>query len=319
MTCFLGLDEAGYGPNLGPLVISGTAWRVERLPRTLDLYRPLARVVAPAHAADDERIAIADSKQLYKPGGGLRLLERGLLPALGLLGHAPRAWDQVWGLLGADPGGQLERFPWHVDYRLPLPLELSLEEIDALTVRLGQGLAAAGVRLAAIRARAVFPDEFNALVARLGTKGAALSSLTLELLGDLLQIAAGEPVVAVCDKHGGRNRYGHLLQQRFPTRLVEVHGEGRQNSLYRWGPEEARVEVRFQPRAERYLPVALASMVCKYLRELAMRAFNHWWCSRVDNLRPTAGYATDAKRFKREIAAVQTRLGIDDALVWRCC
>jgi hypothetical protein len=68
---------------------------------------------------------------------------------------------------------------------------------------------------------------------------------------------------------------------------------------------------------EVFLATALASMTAKYLRELAMRALNEFWCARVPGLRPTAGYPTDAPRFKQEIAAVQRELGVDDHLLWR--
>jgi hypothetical protein len=70
-------------------------------------------------------------------------------------------------------------------------------------------------------------------------------------------------------------------------------------------------------QGERYLPTALASMTAKYLRELSMRAFNEFWCARVPGLRPTAGYPTDAPRFKREIDALQRELAIDDHVLWR--
>ena len=70
-------------------------------------------------------------------------------------------------------------------------------------------------------------------------------------------------------------------------------------------------------KADSHLPAALASMASKYLRELAMRAFNDFWRRSVDGLRPTAGYPQDAKRFKAQIAAVQAELGIDDRLLWR--
>ena len=29
MTLLIGTDEAGYGPNLGPLVVAATAWRID--------------------------------------------------------------------------------------------------------------------------------------------------------------------------------------------------------------------------------------------------------------------------------------------------
>ena len=122
----------------------------------------------------------------------------------------------------------------------------------------------------------------------------------------------------VCDKHGGRNRYGPLLAEHFPEWLIEVRGEGRQRSVYRFGPPERRVEVCFRTKAESCLPAALASMASKYLRELAMRAFNDFWRRRVPGLAPTAGYPLDARRFKEAIAAVQAELGIDDRVFWRC-
>ena len=48
-----------------------------------------------------------------------------------------------------------------------------------------------------------------------------------------------------------------------------------------------------------------------------MRAFNDYWCRQLPQLRPTAGYSQDARRFKKQIAALQTALGIDDRQLWR--
>lgn len=58
-------------------------------------------------------------------------------------------------------------------------------------------------------------------------------------------------------------------------------------------------------------------MAAKYLRELAMHAFNQHWLERLPELQPTAGYPGDSRRFKSDIAAVQQSLGIDDRIVWR--
>ena len=89
--------------------------------------------------------------------------------------------------------------------------------------------------------------------------------------------------------------------------------EGLEQSRYRVG----QTELRFQTKAEAHLPVALASMVCKYIRELSMDLFNRYWTSKVADLAPTKGYPTDAQRFRRDIAAAQQRLGIPDAVLWR--
>ena len=83
------------------------------------------------------------------------------------------------------------------------------------------------------------------------------------------------------------------------------------------GPSESRTEIRFRTKGEAELPVALASMTAKYHRELAMRAFNDYWCRQVPGLKPTAGYPQDAGCFKAQIAKRQAELQIEDTDLWR--
>ena len=104
----------------------------------------------------------------------------------------------------------------------------------------------------------------------------------------------------------------------FPDCFIEVVSEGRSESIYRFGPAERRIEITFQAKGESHLPTALASMASKYLRELAMHAFNDFWRQHVAGLRTTAGYPEDAKRFKADIAAAQQSLGVPDRILWRC-
>jgi hypothetical protein len=48
-----------------------------------------------------------------------------------------------------------------------------------------------------------------------------------------------------------------------------------------------------------------------------MRALNDYWSGLVPELRPTAGYPQDAKRFRVDIAETQARLCIADRAMWR--
>ena len=311
----IGIDEAGYGPNLGPLVISATVWRIDGDCRRVDLYQALRRVIS--RQLDNNLVAIADSKVLYKPGSGLAALERAVLPALALQRSLPANWRQIWDDLGADQDGQRDQLPWYAQYDAPLPVDIDVSELHRIYEQLASGLAARGTELVTIQSRAVLPDRFNRLIREYGTKSGALSRTTLQLLADVMAPLQGEEISVVCDKHGARNRYQSLLQEQFPDYLVEVRGEARKQSLYQWGPAGRRVEVCFRAGGEAFLPAALASMVSKYLRELAMRAFNDYWCGRVVGLRPTAGYPVDARRFKQQITACQHELGIDDRVLWR--
>ena len=320
MPYLIGTDEAGYGPNLGPLVISLSVWWVEDDPWRVDLAERLSEVIVagPPPSRDDRRVAIADSKQLYGGGRGLDVLERGVLGALSVSGRRAGSWRELWSALGADEQLDREQLPWYRDFDLPLPSALGADLLEETAAELGDGLRRQNVRLETIRSVAVFPGRFNDLVAQHGNKATALSRVTLALIDEVLRPLPEEPILICCDKHGGRKRYGPLLQQQFPEYLVEVLDERPRESVYRWGPQERRVQAHFKAGGESFLPAALASMTSKYLREMAMRALNHFWCAQVDGLRPTAGYPLDAKRFKAEIADAQQGLGVKDHVLWRC-
>jgi hypothetical protein len=340
MAWLIGIDEAGYGPNLGPLAVAATVWRVQgsgfgdqdvsrgrsdrasgggvlALPATaVDLYERLSSIVSAM--PDDDRLAIADSKVLYKPGGGLRLLERGVLTArAAVVGDDTARWG------GLFAGFDTAALPWYAGYDCDLPIDATTAEIATLSNRFTTACGFAAAELVDVQTRLIFPREFNDLTDHYGTKGAALSHVSIGLLRSVLEGRAvgttaanagdPEPCFVTCDKHGGRNRYGALLQHHFPEDWIETHQESRPASRYAWGP----MTVNFRTKGEEELPTALASMTAKYHRELAMRAFNKFWTSQIAGLRPTAGYPQDAKRFKKEIAHRQCELGIDDRDLWR--
>jgi hypothetical protein len=89
--------------------------------------------------------------------------------------------------------------------------------------------------------------------------------------------------------------------------------ESRERSDYRVGA----TDLCFRTRAEAHFPVAVASMVSKYVRELAMKIFNQFWGRHVDGLRPTCGYPGDSRRFRLDITRAQTLLGIANDVLWR--
>ncbi|MBX7073871.1 MAG: hypothetical protein K1X71_12050 [Pirellulales bacterium] len=322
MGYLIGIDEAGYAPNLGPLVIAATVWRVPGNPRQgADLYERLAGVVCRQSARSRDggsaRLPIADSKVLYGSQHGIATLERSVLAMLRLARQRPRDCRDFWRLVAPACRDYLDAVPWHLGFNPCLPLEADRRELAQIAPVLKDGFRDARVRLTQVRAVTVFPERFNALVEQYGSKGEALSRLSIQLLSDAIAGCGPGEVLAVGDKHGGRNTYGRFLQEQFPDSLVAIHGEAAAESVYRLRPLDRRVEVRFRVRGEEHMPVALASMVAKYLRELSMRAFNAFWREQLPDLRATAGYPGDAGRFKSEIASRQMALGIDDAVLWR--
>ena len=85
MAIVIGTDEAGYGPNLGPLVIAASAWHVPDATingsSSCDLYDVLSQAIC-RESSGAAQLAIADSKALYKPGGSLERLEAGVFASL---------------------------------------------------------------------------------------------------------------------------------------------------------------------------------------------------------------------------------------------
>jgi hypothetical protein len=47
-------------------------------------------------------------------------------------------------------------------------------------------------------------------------------------------------------------------------------------------------------------------MMAKLVRELMMARFNRYWCGFIPELKPTAGYNQDARRWLRDAAGVLT-------------
>ena len=317
MVYVLGTDEAGYGPNLGPLCIAASAWQVPDQAAGECLYRRLVSAVCQQPEEGDERLAIADSKCLYKSGTTLALLERGVLTALACVDRLPKRWRDIWPAVDSEALTQIDGCPWHDGYDEPLPLCLDAETLRATAAVFLDGCLSVEVRLVDVQARAVFPSDFNAAVKRCGNKAEVLSLTTLELARRVLERLPPSRAIVLCDKHGGRNYYAALLQHVFPDELVLVRLETADLGVYEVRHGGRLIEFRFQPKSEKHLPTALASMTAKYLRELAMRPFNAFWQQHVSDLKPTAGYYNDAVRFYADISVARRQLKIAPKMVWR--
>lgn len=307
-----GIDEAGYGPLLGPLTVAMSVFRVadwqDGQPAP-DCWKLLKAAVSRKPGGKRPRIAVADSKKLKLPNDGairhpLTHLERGVLAFMHQCGHEPWTDSDLLAALGATHTGRA----WYAGdaARIPCAAPSTQPVFDANALR--ACMAAAGVELIALRCIALDEAVFNDIVRRTGTKGEA----TLHAIGrhlrwlrdDLESRAIGDPVRVVCDRLGGRTTYGDLLERELPGQYVRATEEGPRVSRYEVGERWAAM---FQPEAEdAHLPVALASMTAKLVRELAMARFNRHFVARMPDLKPTAGYRGDAQRWLRDAAAILT-------------
>ena len=79
----VGLDEAGYGPNLGPLVLAATACHVPADAPPC-LWKVLRKAVRKSHHVNNGRLTIDDSKKVNEGKTGLARLEAGVLGVMAL-------------------------------------------------------------------------------------------------------------------------------------------------------------------------------------------------------------------------------------------
>ncbi len=301
---YVGIDEAGYGPLLGPLVIARSVFRVDDADPAAGppcLWSRLAPVVG--RAGDREALVrVDDSKRLHGGGGDLRLLEHGVLSLL------PSTSPSLAALLTAvasDEASAAVTLPWYCDDSggPSLPLAADAAAVAALRPRLLLHMAACGIALMEARAAVVYEDRFNTAVLETGNKASCAWRFVAGHLRDVWRSYGAEHPLVVLDRQGGRQFYAQHLERLFPEARCAVRAEGPQASEYevRGAGRSLRLEVRARSESA-HLPVAYASMTAKYLRELLMRRFQRYWAEKAPDVRPTAGYYTDGERFLRELA-----------------
>ncbi|HKI35528.1 MAG TPA: hypothetical protein VKA46_26970 [Gemmataceae bacterium] len=317
MAWVIGIDEAGYGPNLGPFVMTAVALRVPDDPAGADLWQRLAAAVRRDTDPDDGRLLVADSKVVYSAARGLRPLETAVLAAHRPEGDGSLVLERyVQGLYPSSCAG-LRRECWYSG-TTPLPVATEAACSAEARGRFAEACRGAGVTCGLVRGVVICAEQFNALTAAAGSKGAVLSHGLAELVRECWRLDGDEPLTFFIDKHGGRNTYAALLQDAVPEGMVLAHHESMARSVYSVAGVKRAVRWTFQPRADaEHFSVALASMVSKYVREVLMGEFNRFWQGQVPGLKPTAGYPGDARRFYEAIRPAAEGLGIAEAALWR--
>jgi len=125
-------------------------------------------------------------------------------------------------------------------------------------------------------------------------------------------------VLVVMDRQGGRKHYLAPLQRRFPDGFPWTLAESSTSSRYRIDRGGRTWFIEFRVGGDAEAPqVGLASMLAKYLREVYMMLWNDWFATLCPDVRPTAGYTQDGRRWLEESRAAREAAGIPDAILSR--
>jgi len=278
-TLCAGIDEAGYGPVLGPLAVVAVHVRCDDPDRLASAFTGTG---------------VTDSKRLHRPGD-LAPLERVALAGMAWLagGHHPVTAAECFAALGEDAAARADT-PWMAGAEA-LRLPLAAQHIPTWQL---DGLAPSGVN-----GRLLHPVACNAALA----SGRNKADLELATVQDLLRALPAHARGAVLvDRLGGRRYYRDAVQAVWPQAQVVAECESERLGAYSIRhpaavaatADAALWSVAFQVDGEAASPLtALASCLAKYARELHMALLNRWWSADIPGLKPTAGYVTDARRW----------------------
>ena len=293
----VGIDENGLGPRLGPLIATSVMLDVADYAR-----ERLRRIGA--------RVGIADSKATS--GFGQMAQAEGLALALieQLHGCVPSSVDQLLSLVSLE-GLPALRAPcprasyaqcWSHDVALP-----------AFGGDIAHGhkqlarLAKHGVRAIAARSIVACARVVNSERQRLGSR----TSIDLSLFERLVLAAralAEQDLSIVLGMVGGIRDYERYFEH-FSGRDVSLVGRARGSATYTiCGIGRLSFEVDAD---DRHLPVALASMLGKYVRELSMERQNRFYAQHQRELPRASGYYDAVTtRFIHESRPLRKRLEI---------
>lgn len=297
----MGVDENGLGPRLGPLVATSVALQTPSYARAALCRRGLT-------------LGLTDSKETggfgrmgFTESVAMALIER-------VTAGAPASVDELLdrispgsreGLRAGCPSDSSAAQCWGCDLELPAfggdPAH-GRELLDQLIGR-------SSLRIVDVQTRVACPGLLNARLAA----GRNKLAVDLELFEDLIvSTQARQPgsVLAICGMIGGIRDYASRLARFEPGRVSELRGRRGERNYAVAGLGEIRFEVDADAR---HLPVALASIVGKYVREICMRRIGEFYRREIPELRLASGYhdpvttrfigATEPARRRLQIAA----------------
>lgn len=311
----IGIDEAGYGPTLGPLVVAASLWRCaaagEPVARALsvddDAFAGYSRpVILQDGAVPCNQVHVDDSKRIFKSkSNALATLHRIVSVAHYACGRTePTLEQRLKTLVGFDYLRFID-VPW-------LAALADGEQLSQIVTNVWTPIRACQPaisqwsrcpwRLIDVQARMIDAGAFNRFIqsgAGDRNKSDLLTQTSLSLARDMIASLDGarssggassggassgeknEAIQIFFDRHGGRKFYAGPIQQIFDRQidapLVRVIAESNQQSVYEIEFNDRSIRLHFTVKGDRFVPVALSSLHAKYLREISMAVFNDFF------------------------------------------
>lgn len=301
-TLVAGIDEVGYGPILGPLVVASSIFLIKKNPED-NMWLRLQDSVGKNKKGLNSRLLVTDSKKAWSKNAKVNQLERTTKAFLNQLDlNGKTTFSSVIPLITNDIKQQVKTYPWYrAIYNDYLP-EIAHNVSSRLTCNLEQE----GMEFIDFRCICTDVEEYNRIIKTMENKSWAVIFPILKLINQIIGIGIfcrAKKIIIYSDRLGGRKFYSDILASVPGFAISHCYDESDEISKYLLIDNRGReLQIQFEVKADdKRLPVALASMTAKYIREKIMEHMNKYFKMLQSDLRPTAGYYTDGLRFLRDI------------------
>lgn len=270
----IGIDENGLGPVLGPMVVTACAFGTPSY--APELFWQLSDKDLPA---DDSKVVFKQNKHAWA--------ESAVLKWLSLFGHVPKTATDLFSRIC-----QLQPLPCPTNFpkvcrlkdEIPLPL-FSANAPSARSLDLRNRFESAQISPVWVGSFSICPGQYNEAMA---TGGRNKLQYDFELMIRLIRIVEQQfphdEILAICGKVGGTKNYRPWFEAINITPLTTLK-EIPECSKYICGDRTTIAFIKDGDSA--HLPVAVASMVGKYIREIHISEMNRLL---APNQKPVSGY-----------------------------